>query len=302
MKDLLWCGPNETVREVAEKMTAGGFRSAVMRIGEALGIITDDDFRSRVATGKVALEAPAHLIASTPVYTMPAESTMWNTYLRMVRQGIHHMVVTGISGDPVGVVNVLDMAAADVKHPLVVRSAVAAASSLSELKEASALLRPTIVELWDADVSSMQLSAVVAAVVDSVLLRILDLDDQTQVLGVEQSWLVTGSMARSEALPDSDVATAVVWRAATAKLIPDTASPLTSSRVFVQDLKFTGLQPYPKGANASSPLFNKSLGDWERSIATWVSRPDTPKHLVAAAVAADSRALNKPGLGTLLSS
>ncbi|MCQ6272772.1 DUF294 nucleotidyltransferase-like domain-containing protein [Pseudarthrobacter sp. R1] len=300
MKELLWCSPDHTVREVAENMTAGGFRSVLMWMGNALGIITDDDFRSKVATGKVALDAPAHLIASTPVYTMPAESTMWNTYLRMVRQGIHHMVITGSNGTPVGVVNVLDMAAADVKHPLVVRSAIAAASSLKELKEAAALLRPTIVELWDADVSSMQISAVVAAVVDSILLRILDLEDKTQLPGVEQSWLVTGSMARSEPLPGSDVDTAVVWRPAIPRLASDTASPMAASRVFVQDLESSGLQPCPEGANASSPLFNKSLVDWERSIDNWISRPDVPKYLVLAAVAADSRALNKPALGAFM--
>jgi CBS domain-containing protein len=297
MRPVTWCPNNASVRDVARFMTDQGLRSVLIRIGEGIGIVTDDDFRSRVGTGEVGLDAPVERIASCPVHTAPEASTMWEAYLRMVKEDVHNMVLVDKDNQPVGTVNVIDLATSDVKHPLVVRGAVSSAQGVQQLREAYALLKPTLVELWEAKVSSLQISAVIATVVDAALLKVLDFGLEPSS-GLKQSWLLTGSMARHEPLPDSDVDTAVLW-------IPEERQSKDTMQTrgsdFVAKFAASGLRPCDHGANASAPLFNRSRDNWRAAIEHWVANPQVPKHLVLASTAADSRPITQPYLGNLIS-
>ncbi len=297
IRPVTWCQSEASVRDVAKFMTDRGLRSVLIHMGGRIGIVTDDDFRSRVGTGEVGLNEPVGRIASCPVHTAPESSTMWEAYLRMVKEDVHNMVLVDGSNQPVGTVNVIDLATSDVRHPLVVRSAVSSAQSVEQLSEACAVLKPTIVELWEAKVSSLQISAVIATVVDAALLKVIEFGLRPSS-ELQQSWLLTGSMARHEPLPDSDVDTAVLW-------LPEEGQSKTTmhgrASDFVTKFAASGLRPCDQGANASAPLFNRSLGDWQAAIERWVTNPQVPKHLILASTAADSRPITKPYLGHLVS-
>ncbi|WP_164203388.1 putative nucleotidyltransferase substrate binding domain-containing protein [[Micrococcus luteus] ATCC 49442] len=297
MRPVTWCAKEASVREIARFMTDQGLRSVLIGMGSGFGIVTDDDFRSKVGTGDVGLDAPIERIASFPVHTAPESSTMWEAYLRMVKEDVHNMVLVDQNDRPVGTVNVIDLATSDVRHPLLVRSMVSSAQNVQQLGEACDLLKPTVVELWEAKVPSVQISAVISTVVDAVLLKILELGVVPHS-ELDQSWILTGSMARQEPLPDSDVDTAVLWR-------PGGPRPgeIMQQRAedFIFKLDGTGLRPCADGANASSPLFNRSKENWRAAIEQWVTNPQVPKHLVMASTAMDSRPITKPYLGNLIS-
>lgn len=296
MKPVMWCDADESVRQVAVRMTEHGQKATLMALGAGYGIVTDDDFRRLVATGDVGLDAPVSRIASNPVQSVSAVSTVWATYLHMVDHGIHHMVVTDASGRPVGISAVMEMAAADVRHPLVVRSAVASARTMDELSVASALLKPTIVELWDADVSSIQLGAVISAVVDAIVRRIIDLHPLDPVMAsVDHSWVLTGSMGRQEPLPDSDVDTALIWSPTSSP--PSEPGLWKSAAALLEHFPACGLRICPHDANASFPLFNRSAPGWRRAVSDWVGHPEESGHLIMASASADARALTGQGLG-----
>lgn len=296
MRPVTWCSGEATVREVARFMTDQGLRSVLIALGADFGIVTDDDFRSKVGTGDVNLDEPIERIASFPVHTAPEASTIWEAYLRMVKEDVHNMVLVDRNSRPVGTVNVIDLATSDVTHPLVVRSMVSSAQNVEQLGEACDLLKPTMVELWEAKVPSVQISAVISTVVDAVLLKVLELG-LTPESNTEESWILTGSMARQEPLPDSDVDTAVLW-------LPGKLSAEDMHRRgqdFVSRFEESGLRPCSDGANASSPLFNRSSRNWSEAIEQWVSNPNVPKHLVMISTAVDSRPLTKTYLGNEIS-
>jgi CBS domain-containing protein len=299
MKDVLWCEADESVREVAERMTDAHQKAALVRLGAGYGIVTDDDFRRLVATGEVPLDSPVAGIATTPAHGIDADSTVWSAYLRMVDYGIHHLVITDSSGLPVGISAVMDMAAGDVHHPLVVRNAIASAATFEELGEASRLLRPTIVELWDADVSSLQLGAIISTVVDAIVRRILELHPTDSALvQLDHSWVLTGSMARQEPLPDSDVDTALIWTPLNpAEPAPDQDTILRATAETLSLFPTCGLRLCPHDANASFPLFNRSTVDWVEAVRSWARRPQEPGYLILASACADSRAVTRPALG-----
>ena len=98
----------------------------------------------------------------------------------MVRFGVHHMLVVNADGHPSGVARAIDMASADIRHPLLIRAAIEDASDLDQLCQASALLRPTAVQLHDAGVPAVRTSALIGAMVEAILARCVGFDDALQ--------------------------------------------------------------------------------------------------------------------------
>jgi len=58
MQPIVWCVAADRVRDVARSVGAATHSCALIRAGDEIGIVTDRDFRQRVATGEVDLDAP----------------------------------------------------------------------------------------------------------------------------------------------------------------------------------------------------------------------------------------------------
>ncbi|WP_394525463.1 putative nucleotidyltransferase substrate binding domain-containing protein [Paenarthrobacter nicotinovorans] len=299
MRPIIWCDSHDSIRDVAVKLSESHQSAAILRSGTVLGVVTDDDFRREVATGRVPLDAPIASIASIPALTVNSDATAWSTYLHMIGHGVHHMVVTTPAGKPIGMAGVIDMVASEVRHPLVVRGVISTSSTLTELAEACRLIQPTMVELWDSDVSSTHLGAVLAAVVDSVFRRSLELADTPAALqGVDHSWLLLGSMGRREPLPASDVDTAFVWRGGGATSLSQEARIVRDAAAeSLAGLKRCGLTLCPDGANAFSPDFGRPLDLWRTAIARCIRHPDEPGSVSLASAMLDARPVTRHSLG-----
>jgi CBS domain-containing protein len=150
-------------------------------------------------------------VASVPALTIDEDASQTVGLLRMVEHGVHHLVVTDMAGQPVGVVRVVDLAQTEVRDPLLIRSAIDTATSLDSLARTYAALPATIVELRENGVPAPHVGAVQAAVVEAVLRRVLALRASPVLAGVRHSWVLLGSLARREPLPRSDVDTALMW-------------------------------------------------------------------------------------------
>ncbi len=142
-----------------------------------IGIVTDSDFRMGLAAGRVDAHTPVGTLASFPAATIGAETLVGDAFLRMVECGFHHLVVTGAGDKPVGILRVVDLASAEVRNPLVIRRAVDEAATVDELAAAAGLLPSTWLELYDTGVSVMHIAGLLSAVIDSIMLRLIELTD-----------------------------------------------------------------------------------------------------------------------------
>ena len=295
---ITWCRADDTIRTVAELMTRAGRSCALFVRDGQIGIVTDDDFRRRVATGEVGVDAPISVIASTPAIVMSTDRTVSTAYLFMVEHGIHHLVVVDAVGTAVGIVRVVDMAAAEVRNPLVIRSAAAAATTMDELVDACRLLTPTTVELREAGLPVEHLGALLSAMIESIFRKVIELHSTTSPLAdLDCSWMLMGSLGRREPLPNSDVDTALAW-------VPkeDTGVVYTREQVaaatepLIAALGRCGLAPCPQGLNASSILFNRSQGQWREIADVWRANPDNVDYLLMASTVLDARPITRPVL------
>ena len=298
LSPITWCHPTDTVAEVAARMTEANQSCALMWIKHQIGIVTDDDFRAKVATGQVSPQDPISVIASWPAVTAEDSLTVAATYLQIIEHGVRHLVMVDAAGEPTGIARVVDLATVDIRDPLIVRTAIATARNLDDLRDASRLLRSTIVELWDAGLPADHLGAVHATMIDAVLRRLIAIHAAEPPLAdAECAWTLLGSVARREPLPNSDVDTALFWRPLDSAADMDRETMSAAAKTVLADLESCGLQTCPKDLNASFPLFNRSDTEWIAAADYWRTAAVTnDDYLLLATTMLDGRALTAPRL------
>jgi CBS domain-containing protein len=298
MRPVVWCDASVPAREVAAAISRAGHSCALVRGPRGgLGIVTDRDFRSKVATGEVGVDDPVHRVMSRPVLTVPTGTTLAAAFVQMVKSGVHHLVVEDEDGEVVGVLRAMDLAAVETRDPLLIRTAVNAAADLRQLRDACGLLQPTLAELYDAGVPAEHIGALHAALAEAVLGRVLMLSGQAAGLVPARSWLVLGSMARHEPLPGSDVDTGIVWAddGATGDGVGDQI--ISAAGRVLDDMEACGLHRCSDGANADNRLFSRSRAAWTAAARAWITEPTHEGALLLSSIAADCRPVNEFTIG-----
>ncbi|WP_395695845.1 putative nucleotidyltransferase substrate binding domain-containing protein [Nocardioides sp.] len=294
MRPVVWAAYDEPVAVVAQRITDAGHSGALVRRGDGWGIVTDHDFRRRVATGEVSPADPVAELATFPALTVSEEFSQAAAFSRMIDRGVHHLVVLDRDGTPAGILRAVDFASADIRNPLLVRSQIEAAGDIEELRAATALVRPTLVELGANGVPALQVGGLQAAIVDSILRKLVSLHGLDEVAR-PPSLIVLGSLARREPLPTSDVDTALVWPDDLDDA--DEAAYLERAEALLADLESCGFARCPNGANAVNPLFARSRERWSAAVSRWLGDPTANQALLLASIVIDSRPLTEVALG-----
>ena len=186
-----------------------------------------------------------------------------------------------------GVVEDADLMAVVTRSSFQLRAALARAATVEQVAAAAARLRPAVIELHAARVPAAEVSAIQSVVIDAVVRRLLDLAEEAgDVPPVPFAWFALGSVARREAVPSSDVDSALIW-------FDDEGAPAEALRALagrvVEGLAACGFPPDPNGAIASRPLFSRSVAAWRAAARSWLEQPSQEKALVLVSLAVDGR-------------
>jgi CBS domain-containing protein len=123
----LVCPPHTTASEIARLLSRHRVGAVVVGAadGEALGIVTDRDLRSKVvADGRDAGSTRAADIMSAPVVGTRPAAFAFEAILEMTRREIRHLVVLD-EGRPVGVVSMHDFLMRQTVHPVMLAREIA---------------------------------------------------------------------------------------------------------------------------------------------------------------------------------
>ena len=208
----LVCQGSEPIREAARRMTDQGASAVLVPHAGTFGIVTDRDLRSRVIAAGLSPDAPISSIMTEPAYTVTADRLGGDVLLDMLERNVHHIPVLSAAGEVLGVVDDGDLAAAEGRKPLLLRRAIALAEDPADLAAVAAGLNPVIIALHDARVAAEHVAAVRSVVLDALTRRLVEL--AVRDAGdppVPFTWFALGSLARREAVPSSDVDSALAW-------------------------------------------------------------------------------------------
>jgi CBS domain-containing protein len=236
-------------------------------------------------------DAPVAAIMTEPAYTVTADRLGGDVLLDMLERNVHHIPVLSAAGEVLGVVDDGDLVAAEGRKPLLLRRAIALAESPADLAAVAAGLNPTIIALHDARVAAEHVAAVRSVVLDALTRRLVEL--AVRDAGeppVPFTWYALGSLARREAVPSSDVDSALAWEDESPEASAQVAGYLGRVAQAVDEgLRACGMSPDAHGASAANPLFARSLASWHRAARSLSEDPTQEKALILVSVITDSR-------------
>jgi CBS domain-containing protein len=292
--DAVVCGPDTTIRDAAQLMSAGPGTAVVVDLGpEGFGILTDRDLRIKVVAAGMSVDGPVSAAMSAPAYTCTADQRAGEVLAEMFDRGLRHFPVLSSTGEIVGVVEDVDLVALRTRSSFWLRQRIATARSDEELVTVSRELRPMIVSLFDAGVAASNVMSVYAVCIDALTRRLLKLAlDRRGGVGAEFAWLALGSQARREALPSSDVDSAIVWFDGTDG--PENENKTRSqllelAREVIGGMRACGLRMDENGVNADAAPFVRSVESWQHVAQSWMTDPTQDKALILTSVIADNR-------------
>jgi CBS domain-containing protein len=285
--------PETSITEAAGLMGGMG-GSVLVRRGEGRwGIVTAGDLR-RVVAEELPVGAPVTEVMSEPVFSVTPDRFAAEVVLEMLERGIRHVPVISPSGEIIGVLDDVDLLAAQAKTPFALRRAVADAGDPDQLDAAAAMLAPTVISLYDARVAPRQISAIIAVVADALTARAVEF--AISELGgapAPLSWFALGSHGRREPVPGSDIDSALSWKGGERKELREYMKAL-GARVGEQ-LAGWGFAADSRGATASRPLFVRSDDAWRELIAESIDNPREDKGLIVISLLLDGRLVYRRG-------
>jgi CBS domain-containing protein len=302
------CVPETTLREAARLMNAQEVSSVLVDLDRNdFGIVTDRDLRSHVVAGRLSSDDPVKAAMSAPVVSVGGDQTGADVMLTMLDHDIRHVPVFSRPGQPLGVIVAIDLVAAEVSSPFVLRRAIARARNKAELRDAAGRLRSTVITLHRAGLLPFHVSDVVSAVSDALIRRMIELAiESSGPPPTEFAWMSLGSHGRREPMPSSDVDSGMAWhdRPDPDPITTEPRRRLASARTagYMQEIasnvadtiRVLGWRLDPHGVTAAGAFSASSIEDWRRCIASWLERPTDNRVLVAVSILLDGRVVYGP--------
>ena len=270
---------NAVIKEVAQLLTENLVDNAlVIDNGNPVGIVTDNDFRSKVATGRFPMSHTIDKIMSSPVITVTQSISVAEAQLVMLKHDVSHLCVTldGTDKSEIkGVISEHDLVVAQANNPGVLIKEIKKSQSAKDLKQVrdklSDIIQSSIIKnIPLIHINNIAGEITLALIKRSVELAILDLGSPP----ARFAWLSIGSQGRKEQLLHTDQDSILIFEDVVADKYRDVKDYFIKlAKKTTATLEKIGYPFCPNNHLASNMLWCKSLTDWTKQYNSWMNTP-----------------------------
>lgn len=286
-KRLVEVSPETSIREAAGLMSRKKVGSVIVTSNKLpIGIVTDEDFRKKIAAGSFSVENPISSIMSSPVICYPASLTIAQAQLTMMKHRINHICVTR-DGTPntevTGILSEHDIRVSEGNNPSVLIKAIKRAGSTKELKK----IRHKIVLLLkgyiDQNIPLTHISRIIFELNDATIKRVVErcIEKMATPPPVKFAWLSLGSQGRKEQLLYTDQDNAIVFADVPEESLENTREYFLQLATKVNKrLNIIGYEFCPADVMAKNPDWCLSLREWKEKFTVWINEPGADEILL----------------------
>lgn len=270
---------DQTIREVAILMTDNLLDNAFIKEnGKLVGIVTDADFKLKVATGKHAIQSHIDKIMTYPVITVTENVSLTEAQLVMLSHKVHHLCVT-VDGTPntevKGVITQTDLVQAQANSPGVLLKEIKRAMNANELKSVHSSLASIIQQALTKNIPIQHLYNVSGEVTLAIVRRAIELS--ILELGsppVPFAFLSIGSQGRKEQLLLTDHDNILVYADVDIQQVRDVKFYFSQLAKKTSDiLEKIGYTHCIYGNSITNEKWCKSLNEWIKQYESWINTP-----------------------------
>lgn len=278
-KTPLKIGVETMIKDAAQLVTDNMLDSALItEDARPVGIVTDKDFRSKVATGRIAYTNTINKIMASPVITVTENISVAEAQLIMLKHGVTHLCVTQDGtdkSDVKGIISEHDLVVAQANNPGVLLKEIKRSQSAKELKLVRDKLNEIIQSSLNKNIPITHINSIAGEITLAIIKRaveqaILDLGSPP----ARFAWLSIGSQGRKEQLLLTDIDSILIFEDVTADKYRDVKDYfLKLAKKATITLEKVGFSFCPQGHMASNMLWCKSLTDWTKQYNNWMNTP-----------------------------
>lgn len=278
-KTPLKANPISLVKDVAQLMTDNLLDSVIIAENQLpVGVVTDNDMRSKIATGRYPISATIDKIMASPVITVPENVSLAEAQLLMLQYNVSHLCVTADGSDKSeikGVISEHDLIVAQASNPGVLIKEIKRGQDAKDLKR----VRNKLSELIQTSIAKNIPLAHITNIASEINLAIIKRAVELSILEMGSpparfAWLAIGSQGRKEQLLLTDQDSILVFEDVIAEKYRDVKDYfLKLAKKATTILEKVGYAPCPYGHMASNILWCKSLTDWIKQYNHWMNTP-----------------------------
>ncbi|WP_367753095.1 DUF294 nucleotidyltransferase-like domain-containing protein [Flavobacterium sp. WC2430] len=269
--------PYNIVKDVAQLMAEMRINNAVICENNIpIGIVTDMDMSSKIATGRYPITISVDKVMSSPVITVLENVSLAEAQLLMLKNNVTHLCVTldGSNKSIVkGVISEHDLVVAQANNPGVLIKEIKRSQTAKELKQIRLRLDDIVQTSIQKNIPLTHISNIASEINFAILKRaveqsILDLGSPP----ARFAWLSIGSQGRKEQLLPTDQDGILIFEDVAPekyRAVKDYFLNLAKKTTLI--LEKVGYQLCPNGHMASNMLWCKSLSDWTKQYNSWMN-------------------------------
>ena len=297
---VLTCSGTQSIRTAALKMTEAQVSSIVIVDDEnrPIGIITDKDLRSRVIVSSVSTEIPVREIMTPKVITRKKTSGFSDLYLTMIKNRLHHLILTedGTDQTPVsGIISDHDILLSMGNSPAVLIHGLMNTLDLKEMKSIRDRAEQMLRYYLENEVAMDFVASVMTEINDVIICqagRIAEgrfSKEYPELAKVRYCFLSMGSEGREEQLLRTDQDNALIYEDVPEELKEKAAAYfLKIGTEIVEELLSCGFASCPGKIMASNPEWVQPLSKWRTYFTNWILTP-TQEALLKSSIFFDFR-------------
>jgi CBS domain-containing protein len=275
--------------DAARLMSDRKATSLLVRDADRVGIVTGFDLRRLVILQRQPLETPVGQAATYDLISVQAGDLLVEALLRMTKHGVRRLVVLD-QGQIVGVLEQIDLLSFLSSQSHIVAVQIARASTLEDLRRASAQLTKLVQVLHGHGTKIPYITQLVAELSRRIAARLYDMLAPPELIA-SSCLIVMGSEGRADQILRADQDNGLILRDGfECEGLDGIAQQFTDGLISI------GYPPCPGGVMVSNPAWRRSLSAWSEQIRSWVATPDEPALMNVAIFYDAAPAAGDPGL------
>lgn len=270
---------NHIIKDVAQLMTDNLVDNAIISEHNfPVGIVTDTDMRTKIATGRFEITSTINKIMSTPVITVAENVSLAEAQLLLLKNNVSHLCVTvdGSNKSEIkGIITEHDLIVSQASNPGVFIKEVKRSQNASDLSSVRSKLSDLVQTSLAKNIPLTHITNIaseinLAIIKRSVELAILDLGSPP----ARFAWLSIGSQGRKEQLLLTDQDSILVFEDVAAEKYRDVKNYFMKlTKKAVSTLEIVGYESCQNGHVSSNMLWCKSLTEWIKQYSNWMNTP-----------------------------
>jgi CBS domain-containing protein len=274
-RDPVFCNADVSIQKAAVMMGRRRCSSIFVRNpdGDFIGIVTDNDLRTKVIGAGYDIRRPVAEIMSSPLGAISAQAPVFQALMTMMQQNVKHLAVTDTDGKVAGAVTISDLIAAQGQSAFFLLREIEAAGRIEDVADKQNRLPRLIQNLINSGVKADNVARLVSTISDAILNKLIKfaIDD----LGPPPArfvFLTLGSEGRREQTLKTDQDNAILFE----DMPGEFADSVRGYFLKLGDKVCTGLDragyAFCKGdVMAKNPQWCQPLSSWKEYFTKWIA-------------------------------